>query len=489
MGQDFLHIDGADMHRMNGLDMNAMDGTAKSTIAGLAPFGPITGTLARFGAESRWEDIPEAVRHEVRRSLLNYFAVALAGAVDPTLDIAARTFAPFSAGQHADVIGRGTRTDVLHAASLNAMAANVFDFDDTHLPTIIHPTAPVAPVVFALAQSRPVSGAQLLHAFIVGAEIECRMGNALGAGHYAHGWHITSTCGVFGAAVAAARLLGLDARHTAWALASAGNQTGGLVETLGTMAKSIAVGNAARNGLLSALLAGEGFAGPDQPIEGPRGVLKVLSDAPSPGALTGELGQRWELCRNTYKPYPCGVVLNPVIEAVLAIRRDAMLDAPDLARVARVELTGHPLLRQRTDRPKARTGRESQVSAQHAIATCLLHGRAGLAEFSDAAVADPRAHALDTRLHFQDDDTYPVDAVAVRIALDDGRAFTHRIGAARGSAARPLSDDDLERKLRELCAYGNTGCDAEAIIEGVWNLEAATDAGGLMAHAAGRPRP
>jgi 2-methylcitrate dehydratase PrpD len=455
---------------------------------GLDSFGPVTGALARFGAEWRWEDIPESVRHEARRALLNYFAVALAGAVDPTLDIAARAFAPFSAGQHADLIGRGTRTDILNAASLNAMAANVFDFDDTHLPTIIHPTAPVAPVAFALAQSRPVSGPQLLHAFILGAEIECRMGNALGPGHYARGWHITSTCGVFGAAIAAARLLGLDARQTAWALASAGNQTGGLVETLGTMAKSIAVGNAARNGLLSALLAREGFVGPDQPIEGARGVLQVLSDAPLPEALTGELGQRWEVCRNTYKPYPCGVVLNPVIEAVLAMRRDPALGALDLARVARVDLTGHPLLRQRTDRPNVRTGRESQVSAQHAVAACLLHGRAGLAEFCDAAVADPRARALDGLLHFHEDDAYTIDAVMVRITLDDGRSFAHSIEAARGSAARPLTDADLERKLRELCAYGDTGCDAQAIIDAVWAIDGEADAGRLMAHAAGRPR-
>ncbi|CAM3536422.1 MmgE/PrpD family protein [Bordetella sputigena] len=450
-------------------------------------FGPITRAVARFGADWRWEDVPEAVRHEARRSLLNYFAVALAGSSDPTVDIAVRVFAPFSAGRQADIIGRGQRTDILNAASLNAMMANVFDFDDTHPATIIHPTAPVAPAVFALAQVQPVSGARLLHAFVLGAEIECRMGNALTLGHYSRGWHITSTCGVFGAAVASARLLGLDARHTAWALAGAGNQTGGLVETLGTMAKSIAVGNTARNGLLAAMLAREGLAGPDQPIEGARGVLNVLSASPAPERLVEGLGQQWELCTNTYKPYPCGVVLNPVIEAVLALRKDPALAACDPARVARVELTGHPLLRQRTDRPGVRSGRESQVSAQHAVAVCLLHGRAGLAEFSDAAVADPRAHVLDTRLHFFDDDAYSVDAVDIRITLDDGRSFEHRITAARGSSTNPLTDADLETKLRELCAYSGTGCDAQAIIDGVWALDTLTDAGSLMARVAGMP--
>ena len=176
------------------------------------------------------------------------------------------------------------------AAFLNAASGNVFDFDDTHIPTVIHPTAPVAPALFALAAQRRVSGAELLHAFVLGVEIECRLGNAISPGHYRRGWHITATCGVFGAAAAAGELVGLDTTHMIWALGNASAQSSGLVETLGTMAKSIGVGNAARNGLLAALFAERGFAGPDHPLEGPRGFIPVMGGDCDLAGLTAGLG-------------------------------------------------------------------------------------------------------------------------------------------------------------------------------------------------------
>ncbi|WP_459615004.1 MmgE/PrpD family protein [Bordetella sp. 2513F-2] len=441
----------------------------------------VSAALAGFAAASRWEDVPAAVRHEACRSLLNFFAVALAAARDRTLDIAVRTYARHSAGPQATLIGRAGRVDMLNAAALNAMAANVYDFDDTHHPTIIHPTAPVAPALFALAETQPMTGAELLHAFVIGVEVACRIGNAMSPEHYARGWHITSTCGVFGAAAAAGRRLGLDARAMVWALGSAAVQAGGLVEALGTMAKSVSVGNAARNGLLAALLAAEGFDGPPAPLEGERGYLRVAADSPVPGLAAASLGESWELLNNTYKPYPCGVVLNPVIDACLALHAEARLDA---ARIARIELSGHPLLRQRTDRRGIATGRQSQVSAQHAVAVALTRGRAGLEEFSDAAVADPALRALGGKVQFRDDPGRSVDGVALHVVLDDGKVLAHTVDAARGSRARPLSDRELEDKLRALCRHGGSTVRAEPLIEAVWALEHAGDAAAVVRLAA-----
>src|SRR6185295_6504467 len=156
-------------------------------------------------------------------------------------------------------------------------------------------------------------GENLLLAFVLGAEAEVRIGNAVSPGHYRRGWHITSTCGVFGAAIAIGKALALDAQRLVWAIGNASVQAGGLVETLGTMAKSISVGNAAKNGLLAALLARDGFSGPEHPLEGERGFLRVVTDAPKFDAICHRLGEQWELLSNTYKPYPCGVVLNPVV--------------------------------------------------------------------------------------------------------------------------------------------------------------------------------
>lgn len=439
--------------------------------------------LAAFLSAARWDDIPSAIRHEAKRSLMNYFATSLGGCREAAVDIASTVIGGFASAATATVIGRRERSDMLNAAWLNAMSANVFDFDDTHTRTIIHPTAPVAPALFALAESARMTGEQLLLGFVLGVEAECRIGNAVSPGHYQRGWHITSTCGVFGAAAAAGRSLALDAQRMNWALANAAVQAGGLVETLGTMSKSISVGNAARNGLLSALLAQKGFSGPDAPLEGVRGFLRVTGDNPDIACIATGLGERWELGSNTYKPYPCGVVLNPVIEACLEL---AHAPGVAVADIERIEITGHPLLRERTDRPNARSGRESQVSAQHAVAAALLRGRAGLAEFSDACVAEPALRALGAKVCFVDDAGYAVESARVTLHMAGRAAQVRFVAQARGSTARPLSDADLEDKLRALTQYGGSGCDADALIGAVWELDKADDAGALMALAAGR---
>ena len=173
----------------------------------------------------------------------------------------------------------------MSAAFLNAAGANVFDYCDTHLPTVVHPTAPLAPALLALAELRRVTGPELLLAFVLGFEIECRVGAAVSPGHYPKGWHITSTCGVFGAAAGAAKLLGLKENQVVWALGNASTQSAGLCECLGWPAKSVSVGNAARNGLFSALLAEKGFSGPAEPIAGAQGFLAAMGEPPNWAAL------------------------------------------------------------------------------------------------------------------------------------------------------------------------------------------------------------
>jgi 2-methylcitrate dehydratase PrpD len=432
--------------------------------------------LSSFIAASEWSDVPANVRHAACRALLNFFAVALSAARTPTLDAALRAYSRFSSGPQASLAGRAERVDMATAAALNAMAANLYDFDDTHHPTIIHPTSPIAPGLFALAENRPINGPELLHAFTLGVEAACRIGNAISPEHYARGWHITSTCGVFGAALATGRCLGLSAAQNLHAISAAAVQAGGLVETLGTAAKSISVGNAARNGLLSSFLVLEGFDGPAYPLEGERGFLRVVGQEPRINALTDGLGERWELLKNAYKPYPCGVVLNPVIDACLDLAADPAIANKGWNTVTSIELHGHPLLRQRTDRPNISNGRQSQVCAQHAVAASLIRGHAGLAEFSDEAVADPELRTLGSCVVFRDDAGMSVDAVKVRIDFSDGRTLRREVSTPRGSLARPLQDHEIEQKLRELNRYGGADIDADRLIEAVWSLESAADA-------------
>lgn len=429
---------------------------------------------------NRWENIAQNVRHEAKRSLLNYLAVGFAGAHDPTIEKLVQTYTKFSANQSASMIGRSERTDILNAAALNAMSANVFDYDDTHLRTVIHPTAPIAAALLAYAEVNQVSGRDFLQALILGMEVECRLGNAISPYHYNRGWHITSTCGALGAAIAVGWLLRLTPTQLNWALGGAANQACGIVETLGTMAKSLSVGNAARNGMLSALLAAQNFDGPLAPLDGVRGFLNVMGENPDLAGINAQFGEHWEMALNTYKPYPCGIVLNPVIEAclLLSARQDVAHNLK--TRLQSVEVTGQKLLRDRTDRPGVQTGRESQVSAQHAVSVSLLSGRAGLAEFSDEAVQNPVNRALGEKVRFTVDDTLSIDAAKVTLHFLSEPSVTVFVEQARGSTGRPLTDQDLEQKFKELSTQADTGCDQEGLIRAVWEIESLDDAGALM---------
>jgi 2-methylcitrate dehydratase PrpD len=360
----------------------------------------VTKSLAQFVAGSQWDAIPPEVRCEGLRGLLNFVGCALGGARDEAMDIAVTVLAPFFGAPQAIVIGRGERPDALNAAFLNAVSANVLEYDDTHVGTVMHPAGPVASGLFALAELRPVSGRELLHAFIVGVETSCRVGLAVMPTHYRRGWHITATCGIFGAAAACARLIGLDVRRTAWALGHAATQSASLVESLGSMSKSLGVGNAAKNGLAAALLAEGRFSGPEKPIEGRYGFAAVTSDSADLAHITDGIGERWEVLNNAYKPYPCGVVLFPVIDACFELRARHV---PVPEAIDRVVVRGHPLMRERTDRSNVENGRDAKVSLQHSVAAAFLFGAAGLAQFEDDCIADPAVRALRATVVFEED--------------------------------------------------------------------------------------
>ena len=436
----------------------------------------VTLRLARFLVESRWGDIPQAVRHEAKRALLNFLGCALGGCRDEAIERALAALAPFSGPPQATLIGRGQRLDVLHAALINAMSANVLDFDDTHLRTLIHPSAPVAAALFALAELRGASGESLLHAFVLGVEAECRIGNAVSPGHYERGWHISGTCGVFGAAAAAGKLLGLDAQGMAWALGLAATQSAGLVEMLGSMAKSLHLGAAARNGLAAALLAERKFTASERGIEAPQGFSHVLGEKPRLSAITGGLGETWELSQNAYKPYPCGVVLHPVIDGCIELGQRHAIAPRDIERIA---LTVNPLAIARADRKSPRDGLEAKLSLQHGAAVAILHGAAGVKQFTDACVGEPAVAELRGRVELAEDPSTARDAARVALHMKNGRALKVDVPHALGSVQRPMSDADLEAKFRDLAQLGAPGRETRSTIDRVWSLDALADASAL----------
>ena len=438
----------------------------------------VTAQLAQFVAVTRWVDVPPEIVHQAKRSFMNFFAVAMAGSRTEPVEIALRSLIAFSGGQQTAIVGRRERLDALSASFLNAAAANVHDFCDTHVKTVIHPTAPVAPPILALAELKKLGGRDLLLAFVVGQEVQARIGLAISPEHYNRGWHITSTCGGFGAASASGKLLGLEERQLVWALGIAATQAAGLCECLGTPAKSVSVGNAARNGLWAALLAEQGFEGPAEPLAGVQGFYNALAGPTDASQAVAGLGETWELMATSYKPYPCGFVIHPALDCVLDWRRSH----PDLP-VASVIVIGNPLMKLRADRPDIASGRESQVSVQHAVAAALAAGQAGLRQFTDDCVSEEQVRSLRNRITLQSDDTMPTIAATVKITTTDGEVYSLSQIAARGSDANPLSDSDLEDKLRFAAAEWNPVFDPEPLIAAIWTLDRSVDASGLAAMA------
>ncbi|WP_028346749.1 MmgE/PrpD family protein [Bradyrhizobium murdochi] len=432
-------------------------------------------TLADFVAGIAWTDVA-AQSHEAKRSILNFFATALASANDPAVTGAVRTLLPFSGAATSTIIGRPERLDAMGAAFVNAISANLLDFDDTHLDTIIHPAAPVAAPVLALAQARGFSGQAVLTAFILGVEVECRVGSAVSPGHYARGWHITSTCGVFGAAAACAWLLGLSAGKIADAIGIAASQSAGIVESLPTAAKNVSVGNAARNGLFAALLAAEGYSASPRAIEGQLGWARAMGDEPDVGRLTGRLGKTWEIAKNTYKPYPAGIVFHAVIDACFKLRAELHGRLDDIGFIT---VQGSALLLARGDRP-VRNERDARVSIHHCAACALLLGAAGVAEFSDAIVFRPDIAALRQKVTAVLDASLADGAARVTIQLTSGETFSEVVMAAKGSLADPLSDGDIEAKLRDCARLGGSDWDIDRIIDDVWRLDTLADVSSLM---------
>jgi len=431
--------------------------------------------LADFVAGTVWADVA-AHGHEAKRSVLNFFATALGSAQDPAVSAALRTLLPFSGAATSAIVGRPERLDAMGAAFVNAISANLLDFDDTHLDTIIHPAAPVAAPVLSLAQARGLSGQDVLTAFILGVEIECRVGNAVSPGHYARGWHITSTCGVFGSAAACAWLLRLPADQISNAIGIAASQSAGIVENLPSAAKNVSVGNAARNGVFAALLAAEGYSASPRAIEGPLGWARAMGDEPDLVRLTGGLGRTWEIAKNTYKPHPAGIVFHSVIDACFRLREKV---GPRIEDIASITVEGSALLLARGDRA-VRNERDARVSIHHCAACALLLGVAGVTEFSDATVFRPDLASFRQKVRAVLDASLPDGAARVKIQLTSGETFSEIVMAAKGSLAHPLSDSDIEAKLRDCAQLGQSDWDIDRIIDGVWRMDTLAEVSSLM---------
>jgi 2-methylcitrate dehydratase PrpD len=404
----------------------------------------VTRILADFVATHRSRGWSDAIDHEAERTLLNYMGCAIGAARHPTVDAATAAVLELSPSPQATLYGRAERVDMGGAALVNGIASHTFDFDDTHLKTIIHPAGPVASAALALAEHKRSTGREVVDAVVIGIDVACRVGNAIYPDHYDRGWHITGSTGMLGAAAACARLLQLDAHATAMALGVAASQPVGVREQFGTMTKPLHPGAAARTGLFAALLARHGFTASTRALEAPRGLLTTYSDKRDWREIEDGLGERFEIAFNTYKPFACGVVIHPAIDGCVQLRDAHALRDAD---IGRIDLRVHPLVLELTGKTAPRTGLEGKFSVYHACAAGIVFGQAGEAEFSDAAVARNDLVELRGRVHAVADAAIAEDAADVTITLADGRRLHTFVAHAVGSLERPLDDAALARKF------------------------------------------
>src|SRR6059058_3446905 len=334
---------------------------------------PVTRILAEYVASHPSRGWGDAVDHEAHRTFLNWFGCAVGAAKHEAADAALAAVAMLEPAAQATVLGRNERVDMASAALVNGITSHTFDFDDTHLKTIIHPAGPVASAVLALAEHMGASGRDVIDALVLGIDVACRIGNAMYPDHYDRGWHITGSTGMLGAAAGCARLLALGERETAMALGIAASQPVGLREQFGTMTKPFHPGGAARAGLLAALLARNGFTSSARALEAPRGWAQVVSTKYDWRELTDELGSRFEISFNTYKPFACGIVIHPTIDAATQLRAQGV--KPD--DVERVELKVHSLVLELTGKKEPQDGLQGKFSVYHGFAAGLMFGRAG----------------------------------------------------------------------------------------------------------------
>jgi 2-methylcitrate dehydratase PrpD len=407
----------------------------------------ITRRLARYVVATRSQDLPEGVRREVGRSLLNWLGVAIGGSRHEAVEIALAAVTPFSGPPQAGLFGRSERLDVVNAALINGISSHVFDFDDTDLLTAVHPSAPVMPTVLALAELNPVSGRDLVTAIAMGFEVECRLGRAVQPALGAVGWHPTGVVGGFGAAIAAGKLLRLDEERMCHAIGLAATQPVGVREMFGSMTKSFHPGRAAQNGLLAAFLAEKGYTSSLQGIEARRGWARVVSAEQNWQAITNGLGEDFEIYRNSYKPYACGLVVHPVIDGCIQLRNEHNLTA---GMIERIVLDVDPIVLELTNKRVPQTGLEGKFSVYYVAALAIVAGRAGEAQFSNGMVCDPVITALRDRVSVTADPSVGKQQARVRLHLRDGRVLERFVTEAVGSVKNPMSDAALEAKFIDL---------------------------------------
>jgi len=438
---------------------------------------PVTQLLAHFVATHPSRGWSDAVDHAAHRTFLNWLGCAVGAAEHESVQAALAAVRLLQPAPQASVLGRRDKVDMASAALLNGISSHTFDFDDTHLKTIIHPAGPVASALLALAEHTGASGRALMDALVLGIDVSCRVGNAMYPDHYDRGWHITGSTGTVGAAAGCARLLGLSEAQTAMALGIAASQPIGMREQFGSMTKPFHPGGAARAGLMAALLAQQGFTASPKALEAPRGMMQTISTKNDWSEITQGLGQQFEIALNTFKPFACGIVIHPCIDGCAQLRAQGI--TPE--QIASLEIRVHSLVLELTGKKEPADGLQAKFSVYHGCAAGLMFGRAAEEEFSDAIVTRPDMVALRRKVVATVDDSIDESAADITAVLTDGRRVHLRVEHAIGSLQNPMTDAQLEAKFHGLSDAVLGAAQTSELIRAAWALGSASTTQALLA--------
>ena len=432
--------------------------------------------------------LPPSAVHAAKRCVLDGIGVALAGADTPWVERVLAVARGQEPRPRAGVLGHPDRLSAALAALVNGTAVHALDYDDD--PAACHIGAVVIPAALAMAEQVDASPMRFLTAVIAGYDVTTRIGEAVDSDQlYLRGFHPTAVCGVFGAAAAAASVLGLDAATTAQALGIAGSFSSGNQEFLaeGAMTKRLQAGKASHDGVIAAQLAQTGLTGPRAVLDGRYGFWRY-SESLDPARFTRALGQRWVVGEVFVKKHASCLGNAPALDRVLEILRDEKLAPGDVAeirlgvRASTLTMIGEP----REVRVRPQTMLDAQMSLPFSLAVAMIDGEAGITQFAPERLHDPAVLAIADRIHAY---AHPDLASAkagdltsyLELTTQDGRCFRERLVTYRGHSDNPMSDEEMETKFRRCAGRRLSGRRVEAAVEAIWGLDKLTDLGPLLA--------
>src|ERR1700732_1471879 len=453
----------------------------------------LTAYVGRFVATTTYKQIPPEVIELGKKSILDGLGLALAGSRAETVSIARKYVQQIGVcNGKATIIGSAQKTSPRFAALVNGISIHADDFDDTQLAAakdrvyglLMHPTVPVLPAIFALAEQRAVTGKEWMLAYHVGAEVECKISEAISPRHYQDGFHTTGTCGPFGSAAACSRLLKFDLSKTLKTFGLAASQSGGLRENFGTMTKPFQAGHAAESGGVSAELVALGWTAAEQILEADRGFFHASGGSYDSSAIMDRLGKPWTFASPgvSLKPYPSGSLDHPAMTELARLIAAHHIQA---AQVEKVDIGANHNMTTTLLHHQPKTGLEAKFSMEFCLAILLLEGKAGLGQFSNKVVQRPDVQEIIRRINFYVDPEaesagYDKMTSILKVHMKGGGVITGRAAFGKGSPANPMSFDETATKFRGCAEFAEWPKEkTEKIIAFTKTLESATNMSAL----------